>query len=421
MQLKLNNVAKIKEATINIDGITVIAGENNTGKSTIGKVLFSIFNSMSNIGEKIKFEKRNRIEKIIIFLLQNELMQRNNYRLLAKKIAKKIEENPIEVDGDILEKIVTQFIQDMGLWKEIEKPEKWVKECVLKLEAIINIPNEKLMMEVTTRWFDKVFESQLSSLIEEDAISKIDLKIKDKLINYSFENNVCVDWKAEINILHEAFYIDNPFVVDYMSDPFLRMEMKTTDAHLLQHLCEEKDIFDNIFESIIAKEKLGEIDNILSEIVEGEFVENPEGEYCLSSKKFTKPINIKNLSTGLKSFALIKRLLENGCLKGKDVLILDEPEIHLHPEWQLAYAEIIVLLQKKFDLTIIITTHSPYFLDAIDVFSAKYKMSDKVNYYLAESVDEVSYLRDVTNDIDVIYKKLSDPLQKLENMRSGLI
>lgn len=38
MQLKIKNVAKLKEATINIDGITVIAEENNTGKSTIGKL-----------------------------------------------------------------------------------------------------------------------------------------------------------------------------------------------------------------------------------------------------------------------------------------------------------------------------------------------------------------------------------------------
>ena len=44
MKLKIQNFAKIKEANIVIDGITVIAGENNTGKSTVGKILFSLFN-----------------------------------------------------------------------------------------------------------------------------------------------------------------------------------------------------------------------------------------------------------------------------------------------------------------------------------------------------------------------------------------
>lgn len=37
MNIKINNIAKINSADINITGITVIAGENNTGKSTVGK------------------------------------------------------------------------------------------------------------------------------------------------------------------------------------------------------------------------------------------------------------------------------------------------------------------------------------------------------------------------------------------------
>lgn len=69
----------------------------------------------------------------------------------------------------------------------------------------------------------------------------------------------------------------------------------------------------------------------------------------------------------MKSFVIIKMLLENGSISPRDVLILDEPEIHLHPQWQIAYAELIVLVQKYFDLTVIITTHSPYFLDAVDL------------------------------------------------------
>ena len=76
-------------------------------------------------------------------------------------------------------------------------------------------------------------------------------------------------------------------------------------------------------------------------------------------------------------------LLEKGCLKNKDVVILDEPEIHLHPQWQIAYAELIVLLQKQFDLSVVVTTHSPYFVDAFN--SCKYGTDNKVNYYLSSN------------------------------------
>ncbi|MBE9563561.1 MAG: AAA family ATPase, partial [Proteobacteria bacterium] len=40
--LNIKNVGLIKEASIKINGLTVIAGENDTGKSTVGKSLFFI-------------------------------------------------------------------------------------------------------------------------------------------------------------------------------------------------------------------------------------------------------------------------------------------------------------------------------------------------------------------------------------------
>lgn len=54
MELKIRNFAKILEADIEIDGITIIAGNNNLGKSTIGKILDAVFNATYDIDEKMK-------------------------------------------------------------------------------------------------------------------------------------------------------------------------------------------------------------------------------------------------------------------------------------------------------------------------------------------------------------------------------
>ena len=183
----------------------------------------------------------------------------------------------------------------------------------------------------------------------------------------------------------------------------------------------QKDIMDGIFDTIAAKEKLAEIYNILENVIDGDITENQSGEYYFNSNKLEKPILVNNLSTGLKAFVIVKMLLEKGSLKERDVLILDEPEIHLHPEWQLYYAELVVLLEKYFHLTIIVTTHSPYFLEAIEVFAAKHKTSNKVNYYLAETNDKhVSKVKEVTDNIEAIFKKLADPMQQLENIRNSI-
>ena len=128
-------------------------------------------------------------------------------------------------------------------------------------------------------------------------------------------------------------------------------------------------------------------------------------------------INAKNLSTGLKTFAIIKMLLQNGTLEENGTIILDEPEIHLHPEWQLLFAELIVLLQKEFGMHILLTTHSPYFLNAIEVFSEKYKINEKCKYYIAENDVNGSIIKDMTGNTRKIYRKLARPIQDLENIR----
>ena len=65
-----------------------------------------------------------------------------------------------------------------------------------------------------------------------------------------------------------------------------------------------------------------------------------------------------------------------------------------------------------------LNTHSPYFLKAIEVFSAKYEIADKCKYYLAQTqIDDISTIVDVTSTPEKIYQLLARPLQNLENVR----
>ena len=128
-------------------------------------------------------------------------------------------------------------------------------------------------------------------------------------------------------------------------------------------------------------------------------------------------LNVKNLSAGLKTFTILKELIIKNVIKQNGTIILDEPEIHLHPAWQLVLAKLIVLLQIEFDLHILLTTHSPYFLNAIETYADKYDVKDKIKYYLSEELENRVTFYDVTNNIEKIYLLLAKPLQVLEDMR----
>ena len=62
LEIQIRNVGKIKEACIELPGITVIAGLNGTGKSTIAKSVFAAVNARKNIAGKIRNDQRQSIE-----------------------------------------------------------------------------------------------------------------------------------------------------------------------------------------------------------------------------------------------------------------------------------------------------------------------------------------------------------------------
>ena len=65
MKLHIENFAKIANADIEINGITVIAGENNTGKSTVGKVLYSLYQSFHNLPEQVTNERMKSLSRAL--------------------------------------------------------------------------------------------------------------------------------------------------------------------------------------------------------------------------------------------------------------------------------------------------------------------------------------------------------------------
>jgi hypothetical protein len=78
-------------------------------------------------------------------------------------------------------------------------------------------------------------------------------------------------------------------------------------------------------------------------------------------------LNIGDLSTGEKQ--IIYRvgyiLKELGNLKG-GIILIDEPEISLHPKWQIKLKDLLFEIFKDYDVQIIIATHSPYIFSKLN-------------------------------------------------------
>lgn len=417
MKLAIHNFSKLKDVHIDIDGITVIAGNNNTGKSTIGKIVFSVFNSLCQNEDKIEKEISLEFEKTVSTILKEYVNNIRASRLKMRSVTRRLERYLFEDHDDLFE-LINNCLMNVFDLDEINHYDELIEELYKVFMSLKEVNHDEIIKSVINRYFDNVFGKQLNSLNLEEKTAKIELQIKEKTINIEFNNNQCVDFQSNIDLLHKAIYIYDPFIIDEI-DNYQSQYLKSELLNLLS-INQYQDAYDGVVKSLINKKKIEDIMNLLNNVVSGTIIESSDSLYYLKNDNFKAPIQLGNLSTGLKSFTILKMLIENDSLKDKDIIILDEPEIHLHPQWQLIYAEIIVLLQKYFDLSIIVTTHSPYFLDAIDLFSQKHSIKNKMNYYLSSIHNNIVSMKNVNDCIDSIYKEMASPIDELETLRYQL-
>lgn len=422
MVLSLKNIGKLAETQIAIDGITVIAGENDTGKSTVGKALFAVFNSFYDVDRQVLSERIDSIESVLSLVLKNA--NRTPVRYYIRILAEDIASHQVSLSQksgfkDRISESVLQMVEKSGEgiddFRLIEVNDS--DEVVHRIQEIMDVSEEEILKAIVEKKMDTEFNGQVTNLFTNKK-GEIRLQIKDKSIALSIENNRVTGIENAINLHVEAVYMDDPFLLDTIPSPYFGIRSRYADHRT--HL--RKKIFDNAskktaVEEIIVNNKFQNIYEKISSVCSGEIVRSNQKEYSYKSADSDKLLDVRNLSTGLKTFVILKTLLLNGGIEYNGVVILDEPEIHLHPEWQLLFAELIVLLHKEFDVHILLNTHSPYFLRAIQVYSAKYEMADKCRYYLSENSGNQAAITDVSDDIERIYARLSKPLQDLEDER----
>ena len=163
-----------------------------------------------------------------------------------------------------------------------------------------------------------------------------------------------------------------------------------------------------------------EVEKLIKEILGGE-IKKENGELFFVRENGFKT-HMKNTSSGVKQVAIIQTLLNNKELEPNSFRIMDEPEVNLHPEWQIKFAKILVLLVKELDLSIYIASHSPFFIEAIELYSQYYDLIDDSYFYLTQKAEGYQY--DIvsvdSNNLEAIYRNLGQPYDILDKIKMDL-
>ncbi|MEI0566181.1 AAA family ATPase [Brachyspira pulli] len=441
MELQLKNVGIIKEANIILDGLTLIAGENDTGKSTIGKALYSVVSGLNNADKYYKYFYNNQINSLkenIDRKLHNEILIRisevdSKIHNIYLKEKDKLENSnnflinflqPFEEDIENLKK--SNFYEFVSKLREYDLDESLSKE----LEDIKSI----LYREITE--YEKKYFG-IKKQIEIEFIDKIhSFYINSSNISILYNNKKVIDIDINNSELNETIsigevyakditYIETPFVFHFDNRnkfPYLRKRVISPDgriiirkeiSYLINHIDDLLNKLNN--SNTIENNYFMEISNEVRNKIGG-YIEYNNNVRKLLFKKNNNYIELSNTAVGIKSFAIIDLLLKSGVFNDKHILILDEPEVHLHPKWQIEYAKLMVKMAEELDIQILINSHSPYFIEAIQKYSKKSeKIADKTNFYLSEKQDDgYAVIKNVNNNLKSIFNTLYDAYNILD-------
>ena len=356
MRLSIKNIGKIENASIEINGITVVAGENNTGKSTIGRILFSVFNGFYKVDDKITGERCRSIDNLIELIYQNvdsDAYYLADTRELAEEFLINAEDYKNNIQA-IEEKIIKSAEEyDDEFTAKIEDTN--TAELVLRIKELLNISDEEILRAVLEKSLAAEFNGQINNIFADEE-GKIELQIRNKKVIISVRDNRVIKLQNSIRLLTEAIYLDDPFILD--GD---RRIYRKSGAYIVDHKTQlkrklirpQRDA--NIVEEIAVNNRLEKVFKKISKVCGGDIVRNQQAGYGYRRKNSDKVLDIRNVSAGLKTFVILKQLLQSGAVEYNGTIILDEPEIHLHPEWQLVFAELIVLLHKEFGTHILLS------------------------------------------------------------------
>lgn len=408
LSISLKDFRAVKEADLILDGITVLAGENGSGKSTISKLTYNMFLTAieyDNIVDAIFFRKYRDIYKTLRALIHqlSPYLGDDRKKLFDKLISpytSSISELlPLKEDNSLF--LVIDSLKD--IFKKVESLVEEQPEATADLfraEAILKdaLPEENHKDQLSHEETLDRIKNRISGYSHKNLEMKNQRPLhvwKDRLEEVFPDFASIVKWEGrELGVpimdyknqrllnpytVKEVVYIDTPMIVG--------VDLIGEGGHW--------ERLDDLLRQKRGRKTDSEIDHVfLNDVLKGEVSFDSLQEFGIENFVYKREdgeeFNLLDCATGLKSFSILQMLYKNGILHEKTLLIIDEPEVHLHPQWVVEYARLIVLLRKKLGVRFLIASHHPDMISAIKYISEKEEIQEDLNYYLANK-EENSY------------------------------
>ena len=442
-QIYIENLGAVEKADLKISPLTILAGENGTGKSFVTKFLYSIFNvAISDLFYDKIYHQINITQSSLSSFIQNE--EFSSFEFEIQYLA--------EIHN-FLNEIDTQAMSlniPFGLFtlEDITKLEEYVNTYKNEIQGILSNykpPESSLITESNehpnslSRYFKELalnhpsFRSELLaknlsnllSLIKDPQASYLKIfseKLEDELKeNFQIPQlNLLINSSKEVAIfkiesfLKVSIFVNNSLNLDFDFENFLNIYninrlvffespiywkiltlitnqtvskkkflSKRINTEILtgipKHFLDLKELLFTDFKDGERPNFIVEIANDLQRHLKGKFHTSNNDLTFENDKGQTIPKCL--VSFGMTNLGILQAVLSKNVINVGSFIFIDEPESNLHPAWQNILAETLVKLAEN-GVFVVITTHSTDMLKAFDIITQeKQKANDtKIKY-----------------------------------------
>ena len=362
--INIKNFGKIREARVNISNFTVFVGNNNSGKTQLMELIYSVIKRMSSMGPDINLPQIGNIDAFHIG--QEEV------RNLNKWVNKYLEEHADEIivetfNSDIpIEKIAIEFVpSDSGY------------ELYFLTDRTIEYLLEKSMIsqEALTELLLNKDRYYRSLIIKTDMDGRTDSKT-----SMQFSNGIPIESAKRIetgHVLGEIMGGRSPISSNVLFLPASRMGLMLLYKHYFGNRNQDKDelirdrnqnpkgitkpvldflsfLLNYSYTEGVAKNNRELIDFISADLIEGTIREEGEATiYTPQDQEKDIPIYVASSMVN-EVVPVIKALTDSDNV---DFLFYDEVETSMHPLKQIEMVKLLNRLNNK-GIKLLVSTHS---------------------------------------------------------------
>lgn len=422
MKLKVENLAKIKKAEVDVKNLTLFIGQNSTNKSYMAHTIYELLYSLYDYDQSYKNEDITTIISELIVLKSNEF--------ILKSI---VDKSYIEETHSSYTQVIFEFKDEhyKAIYKDIsEKINKYLLKKInssfySKFNILDNLsfePNIQLEEFFTKKHFEVRIYNELENIDDnlmlfvfyKDIINFYIKQLKDKICNYydiqyfpasrsgfmlAFDEIVSGLIRDKYRGQTSSAKLTKP-TIDFITK---YSDIKTSNLDIKNIMSPKFRLNDNNEVQVNTLIGFLEKNLIKGKIKEYKSDENYRNYYLETGEKTKLDLHIISSST-LEILPFIVFLKDNTNIK-KSLFVIEEPEAHLHPKAQIQMARFIVMLVNS-GAKVLVTTHSDYILGEINNCIKKYELQedgisisqDNVSAYLFKNKENETVVKEL--DID---------------------